>query len=104
MVELSAAMVGIDRCMMQTKAVPAWCAGTAEASGRVHRPFDRLRAIRSAGATYPLKISTKIITRVKRAKVSTKTSPRIMDARMASAAPGFRAMPSQAEDPIFDCA
>src|ERR1019366_2345009 len=53
---------------------------------------------------YPLKISVKIITSVNSASVSTNTSPRIMEARIASAAPGFRAMPSQAEDPIFDCA
>src|SRR6266851_1045310 len=46
---------------------------------------------------------TKIITRVKSARVSTNTRPRIIAARIAAAAPGLRAMPSQAAEAIRPC-
>src|ERR1700687_3946912 len=43
------------------------------------------------------------MTSVKSASVSTNTRPRIIAARIAAAAPGFRAMPSQAADAIRPC-
>ena len=39
-----------------------------------------------------------MMTSVSSARVSMNTRPRIMDARMAPAAPGLRAMPSQADE------
>src|SRR6202051_4301475 len=44
-----------------------------------------------------------MMARVKSARVSMKTRPRIIEARMAPAAPGLRAMPSQAEDATLPC-
>src|SRR5882762_180666 len=44
-----------------------------------------------------------MITRVKSARVSTNTKPRIIAARIAAAAPGLRAMPSQAAEAMRPC-
>src|SRR6266481_2181248 len=44
-----------------------------------------------------------MITRVKSARVSTNTRPRIIAARIAAAAPGLRAMPSQAAEAMRPC-
>src|SRR6267143_2117334 len=48
-------------------------------------------------------IFTKMITKVKSASVSTNTKPRIIAARIAAAAPGLRAMPSQAAEAMRPC-